>query len=172
MNGEVCILPVLSANAPIPIHRLSPNHSNLRVVTGDQELENNAEGSRPSPLYNNALLRILAPKHQLLAIHNLQNDCPAFTDALTLLRVWANQRGYGVGMRPCVRGFEGSGSWWPCILALLLWGEEPREEGKHMNRKRTVGKGLSSYQLFKAALEFLGMSLNASSLRNFLILCS
>ena len=157
LNAEVCILPVLSINSPIPLHRLSPIHSNLRVITAADEAGNKSDASPPSPLYNNVLLRILASKHQLLATHNLQNDCPAFNDALTLLRIWANQRGYGVGTRPCIRGFEGNGSWWPCIFALLLCGEKPIEGGGSVSRKRTVGKGLSSYQLFKAALEFLGM---------------
>ena len=158
LNAEVCILPVLSPDSPIPLHRLSPVHSNLRITASTEDAEKKVEALQPSPVYNNALLRILAPKQQLLTIHRLQNDCPVFTDALTLLRVWANQRGYGIGKRPCIRGFEGNGSWWPCILALLLYGEEPREGGVYTSKKRTVGKGLSSYQLFKAALEFLGMS--------------
>ena len=42
------------------------------------------------------------PKAHLLAVHDLKNDIPAFGDALTLLRVWANQRGYGVGNGMCV----------------------------------------------------------------------
>ena len=33
-----------------------------------------------------------------------------------------------------------------------------REGLARSSKRRTVGKGLSSYQLFKAALEFLGMS--------------
>ena len=56
----------------------------------------------------------------------------------------------------CIRGFEGSGPWWWSVLALLLTGEESRPGATKANKKRTVGKGVSSYQLFKAALEFLG----------------
>ena len=99
----------------------------------------------------------MAPKSQLLATHELQNDCPAFSDALTLLRIWANQRGYSEGTQTCVRGFEGTGPWWTSVLTLLLYGEEVREGSARTSKRRTVGKGLSSYQLFKAALEFLGM---------------
>ena len=31
----------------------------------------------------------------------------SFSDRLTLLQIWANQRGYSEGTQTCVRGFEG-----------------------------------------------------------------
>jgi len=61
----------------------------------------------------------------------------------------------------CVRGFEGAGPFWSSVLALLLNGEESAA-GTKKAKRRSVGKGLSSYQLFKAALEFLGSSLVSS----------
>lgn len=91
-------------------------------------------------------------------------------DALALLRVWANQRGYGAGSRfsvdgkssypmagYCVRGFEGLGVWWGCVLEVLVSGEELQgEKAKRSGAGRPlVGRGLSSYQLFRAALDFL-----------------
>lgn len=81
----------------------------------------------------------------------------AFGDAHTLLRVWANQRGYGEGAL-CVHGFEGKGMWWASVLGFLLDGEEPVSVlGKRKaGGRRSVGKGLSSYQLFRASLDFLG----------------
>lgn len=99
------------------------------------------------------------PKAHTLHIHALAKNVPSFTDALTLLRVWANQRGYGLGSRMCVRGFEGKGMWWASILDLIVNGEEqpPAGLGKRGARRKPLGKGLSSYQLFKAALDFLGM---------------
>ena len=87
-------------------------------------------------------------------MHALKQTVAGFGDALSLLRVWANQRGYGSGTRNCVRGFEGKGPWWGAILQLLLMGEE--QIGNTLKRK-PLGRGLSSYQLFKAALAFLGM---------------
>ena len=158
LNAKICILPVLSSTSPIPIHRLSPSHANIRAnvindtANSDIHLSNNS-----TPLYNNAVLRNFTPKSHLLAVHSLQNDCAAFSDALALLRIWANQRGYSEGTRMCIRGFEGSGPWWWSVLALLLTGGESRPGATKSNKRRTVGKGLSSYQLFKAALEFLGM---------------
>jgi len=163
LNAKICILPVLSQHSPIPLHRLSPSHSNLRISTSESSNdEANSSTQKPTPQYNNTILRTMTPKPQLLDTHNLQNECPAFSDALTLLRVWANQRGYSEGARMCVRGFEGAGPFWSSVLALLLNGEEPAAGAKKAKR-RSVGKGLSSYQLFKAALEFFGLSLVSSN---------
>lgn len=159
LNAKICIIPVLHSESPIPLHRLSPSHSNVRLHTSTEITGEDAQAPThlPTPLYNNALLRTLTPRYQLLAIHELQNECPAFSDALTLLRIWANQRGYSEGTRMCVRGFEGAGPWWWSILALLLNGEERRSGATKANKRKSVGNGLSSYQLFKAALEFLGV---------------
>lgn len=88
-------------------------------------------------------------------MHSLKQNAPGFNDALTLLRVWANQRGYGEGERMCVRGFESKGGWWAAIITLLVVGEEGGG-GKKGKLRRPVGTGLSSYQMFRAALDFLG----------------
>ncbi|KAJ7086043.1 Nrap protein [Mycena belliarum] len=146
LNARVCIIPVLSADSPIPLHRLSPSHSNIRI-SGDSD-------SAPvaTPLYNSALLTALMPKTQLLSTFALKEHTPSFGDALALLRVWANQRGYGDGTRVCVRGFDSLGPWWAALLGLLVFGEEPKGKGA---RRKPLGRGLSSYQLFRAALDFL-----------------
>jgi U3 small nucleolar RNA-associated protein 22 len=115
----------------------------------------------------------LLDTHALL--HDTAITTDTFRDALTLLRVWANQRGYGEGARPCILGFEGRGAWWAGLLSLLVEGGEEQTvdveeefnntddestgatKKKLGNRKRkSVGRGLSSYQLFKVALDFLG----------------
>ena len=152
---------MLSSDSPIPLHRLSPSHSNIRINTSSNTTNVDTPSSPhlPTPLYNNSLLRTINPKYQLLAIHALQKECPTFSDALTLLRIWANQRGYSEGTRMCIRGFESAGTWWWSLLALLLNGEERRSGATKANQRKSVGKGLSSYQLFKAALEFLGVFL-------------
>ena len=154
LNAQVNIIPVLSPSSPIPLHRLSPSHSNLRIST-------NEDAKPPTPLYNNALLRSYTPKSHLLTTYSLKEESSAFADALTLLRIWANQRGFSEGSRFCVRGFEGSGPLWVGLLALLMRGEEPRASDSKYTKRRPLGKGLSSYQLFKAALDCLGMSREA-----------
>ena len=84
---------------------------------------------------------------------------PAFHDAHTLLRVWANQRGYGDG-ELCVSGFEGKGAFWTGLLRLLVSGEEvTATKNKNVKSRRPLGKGLSSYQLFRASLDFLGKTI-------------
>lgn len=122
----------------------------------------------PSPIYNSRIIQHLTPKPHLVATHALKEGVPAFGDALALLRVWAHQRGYGVGDRLCVRGFEGRGTWWAGLLECLVLGEEGAESGgvggfSKKEKRRPLGKGLSSYQLFKAALDFLGTCSSCSN---------
>ncbi|EJD34800.1 Nrap-domain-containing protein [Auricularia subglabra TFB-10046 SS5] len=150
LNAVVRIIPTLSpTSSPIPPARLSPAQANLR--TG-------SETNAPTPLYNNTLALARLPRPLLLAVHGWASEAPAFADALRLLRVWAAQRGFGgVGARAgSVAGFAGRGAWWACVLGVLLAGEEDVGKAKAKFRARkTVGRGLSSYQLFKAALDFL-----------------
>ncbi|PBK93042.1 Nrap protein [Armillaria gallica] len=141
LKAQICIIPVLSSSSPISLQRLSPSHSNVR---------SSEETRVPTPLYNTALLTAFTPSSHLVSTHALQQEAPALGDALTLLRVWANQRGYCDGSTPGIRGFEGKGPWWVSVLRALILGEEA---GK--SKRKPLGRGLSSYQLFKAAIDFL-----------------
>ncbi|KIJ60730.1 hypothetical protein HYDPIDRAFT_31953 [Hydnomerulius pinastri MD-312] len=153
-HAEVRIIPVLPLSHPIPFSRLSPSHSNVR-------LESTSSSQQPSftssstPIYNTAILLSTYPKLSLLSTNTLTKTSPAFVDAHALLRIWANQRGYGEGAM-CIRGFEGKGSLWASLLGLIIGGEEPAggKAGK-TGMRRPIGKGLSSYQLFRASLDFL-----------------
>ncbi|KAH9914177.1 Nrap protein [Epithele typhae] len=150
LNVQICIEPFL-ADSPIPLQRLSPARSNVRTGSHDE-----SSSEEPTPIYNTAFMLMTTPKAHLLSIHSLKQDVPGFGDALTLLRIWANQRGYGPGKRMCVRGFEKRGMWWASLLAMLVRGEEPRPGMvKASSKRKPLGKGLSSYQLFKASLDFL-----------------
>lgn len=133
--------------------RLSPSRSNFRVQ--QSEPVDSRHENCPTPLYNAVLMLAFSPQRHVLLVNTLKQDIPAYRDALSLLRVWANQRGYGGGQRTCIRGFEGAGPLWNALLELLIRGEEPR--GQTKTRRRPLGNGLSSYQLFKAALDFLCM---------------
>ena len=46
--------------------------------------------------------------------------------------------------------------WWAAVLDLLVNGEEPPigKLSKAASKRKPLGKGLSSYQLFRAALDF------------------
>jgi U3 small nucleolar RNA-associated protein 22 len=153
LNAEIRILLVLPSSQPIPMHRLSPAHANLRVQV--------AEGAQhpATPLYNTALQLAYAPRRRLLAVHNAKRAIPAYADALVLLRVWANQRGYGSGPQTTnvLAGFEQRGAMWAALLELVVFGEETgMKKGRGEKRRRPLGRGLSSYQLFKATLDFIG----------------
>jgi U3 small nucleolar RNA-associated protein 22 len=149
----VRIIPTLSVSSPIQRTRLSPTRSNFRVQLSDSaELSHE---NAPTPLYNAVLMLAFSPQPYVLSINTLKDDVPAYRDAYSLLRVWANQRGYGEGRRTCIRGFEGAGPWWNAVLELLIRGEEP--SGRTKTARRPLGNSLSSYQLFKAALDFLCM---------------
>ncbi|KAJ2925593.1 hypothetical protein H1R20_g11503, partial [Candolleomyces eurysporus] len=150
LNARVCIIPTISTNSPIPLHRLSPAHANIRInstKTSDEDTHS------PTPTYNNALLTSFSPKPHLLSTYNAIHSIPAFADALSLLRLWANQRGFGEGSRLCVKGFESSGPLWSGLLELVIDGEEPSTSAA--SKRKPLGKGLSSYQLFKAVLDCL-----------------
>ncbi|TRM70534.1 Nrap protein [Schizophyllum amplum] len=146
LHVDVCVIPVLSPRCPISLRHLSPSHANVRISSSTAD-------HPPTPLYNTTLLTAFAPRPQLLAVHKLKEQSAAFTDALTLLRVWANQRGFGVGTRMCVRGFEAKGSFWAAVLELLVYGEEGAGPGS--KKRKPLGRGLSSYQMFRAALDIL-----------------
>lgn len=97
----------------------------------------------------------------LILLHALCNEVSSARDALTLVRVWANQRGYAADSERMVAGFDSlSGNFWSFLLAYLVWGDEESslthtEGGKRRKGRRTIGKGLSSYQLFRAILDLL-----------------
>ncbi|KAJ3972203.1 Nrap protein [Lentinula raphanica] len=164
LHARIYIIPTISSTeSPIPLHRLSPVHANLRITpesssSSVQHVEDSVKTQ--SPMYNNALLTSFVPKPYLLSVHAIQQAVPAFNHALALIRVWANQRGYGdsgdAGVS--VRGFDGKGPWWASLLMYLILGEEPTSAGRKSGvygRRKPLGKGLSSYQLFRAALDFL-----------------
>jgi len=112
-----------------------------------------------TPLYNSTLLLCTTPREHLLAAHAVKNASPAFSDALSLLRIWANQRGFGFGSKFCVKGFDnGHGVFWESLLELVINGEDGswRSLKQKMASRKPLGRGLSSYQLFRAVLDLLG----------------
>lgn len=151
LNAVIRIIPTLPTSSPIRQTRCSPTRSNFRVQLHD--LANSNYENNPTPLYNAVLMLASSPLRDVLSVNMLKNDISAYYDALSLLRVWANQRGYGEGRRTCIRGFEGVGPLWTALLELLVRGGEPCGE---KNAKRLPSRsGLSSYQLFKAVLDLL-----------------
>ncbi|CAE6459247.1 unnamed protein product [Rhizoctonia solani] len=153
---SIRILPVLPSNHPMSERHLGPGRACIRT-SGASDLD-----PTPTPLYNNSALLGTTPLSHLLLIHNAKTQIPAFGDTLALLRVWANQRGYNTGAghpsdetaqhARCVRGFGFLGAWWSAVIVYLVLGGKPV---KGVKKQARVGRGLSSYQLFRAVLDFL-----------------
>ncbi|CAE6451240.1 unnamed protein product [Rhizoctonia solani] len=153
---SIRIIPVLPSNHSLSERHLGPGRACIRT-SGSSDLD-----PTPTPLYNNSTLLGSTPISHLLLIHNAKSQISSFGDTLTLLRVWANQRGYGTGaghrsedsaqLARCVRGFGFLGAWWSAVIVYLVLGGKPV---KGVKKQARVGRGLSSYQLFRAVLDFL-----------------
>jgi U3 small nucleolar RNA-associated protein 22 len=99
---------------------------------------------KPTPFYN-ASLRIDGLVTSYLKLqHEATQQCEAYKDACLLGRVWLRQR--GLNARNQGGGFGNFE--WAVTIALLLRGGGP-------NEKPAFSSGYSSYQLFKATLQFL-----------------
>ncbi|TDL20253.1 Nrap protein [Rickenella mellea] len=166
LNAFVRLIPVIPPSSPLALHRLSPSHASIRASSASSTSE--PIEPPPTPLYNSALLKCTTPRLHLLHTHALIQEVPSFTNALTLLRVWANQRGYNGDYiasenaktssvaRAFLAGWAGRGPWWAALLGVLVNGEEPiSDSGRKSAKRKLVARGLSSYQLFRAALDFL-----------------
>ncbi|PVI06993.1 Nrap protein [Periconia macrospinosa] len=98
----------------------------------------------PTPFYNSTLQADTTVTAYLKLLHATAGRCDAFRDSCILGRIWMKQRGFGSRLRQGGFGnFE-----WAAITALLL---EPNPG----SGTPTLSTGYSSYQLFKATLQFL-----------------
>ncbi|OOF98502.1 hypothetical protein ASPCADRAFT_204198 [Aspergillus carbonarius ITEM 5010] len=122
-----------------PISRTLPTRNNIRQGSTD------TPASEESTPFYNATLRseaTVALYHKYL--YNAVRNCESFRDACVLGRTWLRQRGLGSSLY-CggFGGFE-----WTVLMSLLFEGGGP-------NGKPVLLKSYSSYQLFKATLQFL-----------------
>lgn len=143
-SSKGCRIVVLPAiNEPVfPSAKLLPSMSCIRPK--NSENGSGAAVSEPTPFYN-ASLRV---DTMVTAYLKLQQEsvsqCEAYQDACLLGRVWLRQRGLGGRIRSGGFGnFE-----WAAMIALLLRGGGPRN-------MPAFSPGYSSYQLFKATLQYI-----------------
>lgn len=98
----------------------------------------------PTVLYNSAILSDIAITPYLKLIYSAAADCAAFRDACKLGRLWLYQRGFASSTAKGGFGhFE-----WAMLMAVLLKGGSPQGS-------RVLLPGYSSYQLFKATLQYI-----------------
>ncbi|KAE8395404.1 Nrap protein [Aspergillus alliaceus] len=122
-----------------PIIRTLPMKNNVRQGSTDWP-----EHHEPTPFYNAALRSeaTVAPFHELL--YSTAQVCDSFRDACILGRIWLRQRGFGTSFQSGgFGGFE-----WTVLMSLLF-------DGGGINGKPVLLKSYSSYQLFKATIQFL-----------------
>ncbi|KAB8076695.1 Nrap protein [Aspergillus leporis] len=138
MRSQIRIITAIEDHL-FPIARTLPMKNNVRQGSTDRH-----EYDEPTSFYNAALRSeaTVSPFHKLL--YSAAQNCDSFRDACILGRIWLRQRGFGSSFqRGGFGGFE-----WTVLMSLLF-------EGGGLNGKPVLLKSYSSYQLFKATLQFL-----------------
>jgi len=122
--------------------KLLPNSNCIRPKGREEETASKAFA--PTPFYNSTLQSDANITAYLKLLHATASKADAFKDACILGRIWLKQRGFASQIR---RGGFGNFEW-AAIMALLLQPNAP-------TGTQSVSSGYSSYQLFKATLQFL-----------------
>lgn len=133
---------VLTAIEPtlFPISRTLPLKSNIRQGAP----ADNSEIGEATPYYNASLRSeaTVAQYHKYL--HSTSQKCESFRDACVLGRTWLQQRGFQTSFQKGgFGGFE-----WAALISLLFEGGGP-------SGQPILLQSYSSYQIFKAAMQFL-----------------
>ncbi|KAH7393873.1 Nrap protein-domain-containing protein [Phaeosphaeria sp. MPI-PUGE-AT-0046c] len=125
-----------------PQNKLSPGSNCVRPQEAEDETTKKA--LVPTPIYNSTVQADANVTAYLKLLHGTASKADAFRDACILGRVWLKQRGLGGRTRKGGFGnFE-----WATLMALLL--QPDTGIGG-----QALSTGYSSYQLFKATLQFL-----------------
>lgn len=142
-----------SSNCCINILLASPEgaFSDTKLLPGancirpkSDEIEAGGKLLAPTPFYNSSLRSDATVTPYLKLLHSTAANCDAFKDACILGRVWLKQRGFGSAIH---RGGFGNFEW-AAIMALLM-------QSNPGAGVPPLSSGYSSYQLFKATLQFL-----------------
>ncbi|CZS95143.1 related to pre-rRNA processing protein Utp22 [Rhynchosporium agropyri] len=124
--------------------KLQPGKNAVRPKDAS-ETESPAQLS--TPFYNASLISDCSFEPYLRYLHSSAKLAPGFKDSCILGQVWLRQRGFGGDVATGGFGhFE-----WAALTALLLKGGGPKGHN-------FLSPGYSSYQMFKAVLQFLASS--------------
>ncbi|KAJ5537937.1 hypothetical protein N7494_007416 [Penicillium frequentans] len=132
---------ILTAVEPtlFPITRTLPIRSNVRQGSKDQ-----SEAGEPTPYYNASLRSEAAVSLYHKYLHSTAQKCESFRDACVLGRTWLQQRGFHTSFQNGgFGGFE-----WAALVSLLFEGGGP-------SGQPILLRSYSSYQIFKATMQFL-----------------
>lgn len=140
-KARINIIPALPENTFAP-GKLLPNSNAVRPKGSEEEAIGKTLPS--TPLYNSTLQSDANVTAYLKLLYATATKADAFKDACILGRIWLKQRGFGSQLRKGGFGnFE-----WAALVALLL---QPNQT----TGAQPLSPGYSSYQLFKATLQFL-----------------
>jgi U3 small nucleolar RNA-associated protein 22 len=121
--------------------KLLPTKNSIRPK---ESSEGSATVLPPSPFYNASLKSDCNFEPYLKLLHSASKQSAGFKDSCILGRIWLRQRGFGSCLSKGGFGhFE-----WAVLTALLLKGGGPKGHS-------LLSPGYSSYQLFKAVLQYL-----------------
>ncbi|KAJ5152860.1 uncharacterized protein N7482_009338 [Penicillium canariense] len=126
--------------ALFPITRTLPMKNNIRQgSTAD-----NTEAGEPTPYYNASLRSEATVSLYHKYLHSASQKCESFRDACILGRIWLQQRGFHTSFQNGgFGGFE-----WSVLISLLFEGGGP-------SGQPILLRSYSSYQIFKATMQFL-----------------
>lgn len=143
-SSSKCLIRILLALNPatFPIAKTLPWKNCVRYKSADCNASQ--PPSAPTPVYNATLRAESSTMAYLSLLHTSINRCEGYQDACKLASVWLRQRGFETGLLSGGLGaFEVA-----CMFTLLLRGGGPKG-------RALLSSGYSSYQLFKAFLQFL-----------------
>ncbi|KAJ5819680.1 hypothetical protein N7474_005271 [Penicillium riverlandense] len=123
-----------------PLTKTLPTKSNIRQGSS----ADNSEIGEPTPFYNATLRSEATVSLYHKALHSATQKCESFRDACILARTWLQQRGFHTSFQGGgFGGFE-----WAALMSLLFEGGGPTGQPVLM-------RSYSSYQIFKATMQFL-----------------
>lgn len=133
---------ILTAIEPslFPVARTLPMKSNIRQGSSADQ----SDIGEPTPFYNASLRSEAAVSLYHKYLHSSSQKCESFRDACVLGRIWLQQRGFHTSFQNGgFGGFE-----WAALVSLLFEGGGPSGQPVLM-------RSYSSYQIFKATVQFL-----------------
>ncbi|KAL2072272.1 hypothetical protein VTL71DRAFT_11615 [Oculimacula yallundae] len=133
--------------APSTFFNKSKLQPNKNAIRSKEASETESAAQLPTPFYNASLISDCSFEPYLKYLHSSAKLASGFKDACILGQIWLRQRGFGGDVSKGGFGhFE-----WAALTALLLKGGGPKGHN-------VLSPGYSSYQMFKAVLQFLASS--------------
>ncbi|KAF2664907.1 Nrap protein [Microthyrium microscopicum] len=137
-NFQVVVIPTISRDL-FPTGKLLPSKSCVRAKD-----PKSSTSEKSSPFYNATVLHDSLVTSYLKLQFETTKECDQYRDACMLGRVWLRQR----GLESRLEGGGFGNFEWATLIALLLNGGGPKGMPK-------FSQGYSSYQLFKAMLQYI-----------------